>query len=99
MAFAASLPCLRTSRQRREVWLSYLSLLDRVPAGLDAVGDFLGGLAADEIDHAGPERARTNGARHQVGAVEAEGRARQQDLAFLLQRLVAVGFDIGELVG
>jgi len=32
-----------------------VSLFDRVPAGLDAIGDVLGGLAADEVDHAGPE--------------------------------------------
>ena len=56
-----------------------------------SVGDVLGGLAADEVDHAGPEGAGADLAGHQVRAVEAEGRGVDQDLALLLQRVVGIG--------
>jgi hypothetical protein len=45
------------------------------------VATSIGVRAAGKVDHAGPEGARTDRARHQVGAVEAEGGGVQQDLA------------------
>src|SRR5690606_12118206 len=50
------------------------ALLDRVPALLDVRCHVGGGLAADKVDHAGPEGAGADLAGHQVRAVEAEGR-------------------------
>ena len=55
-------------------------------------------LAADIVDHAGPEGACADLAGHQVGTVEAEGRGVRQDLALLLQRVVGVGILVHALV-
>ena len=60
-----------------------------------SVATSCGGLAADQVDHAGPEGAGADLAGHQVGAVEAEGRGVDQDLALLLQRVVGIGVRVG----
>ena len=54
-------------------------LLDCVPAGLDLVTNFLRRLAANEVNHAGPEAASTDSARHQIRTVKAERGCIEQD--------------------
>ena len=56
-----------------------------------SAGDILRRLAADQVDHAGPEGAGADLAWHQVGTVEAEGRGVGEDLALLPQRVVGIG--------
>ena len=72
-------------------------LLDGVPALLDVGRDVSGGLAADQVDHSGPEGAGADLARHQVRPVEAEGRGVDENLALFPQLVVGVGLGIGRL--
>ncbi|QTK79598.1 hypothetical protein AT6N2_C1924 [Agrobacterium tumefaciens] len=73
-------------------------LFQAVPGLLDIGRDLIGGFAADEIDHAGPECTGADLARHQVGPVKTEGRRRGQDFTLALHLLIGIGFDIHALV-
>ncbi len=54
-------------------------------------------LAADEVDHAGPEGTGADLAGHQVRAVEAEGGGGRQDLALLAGGVVDIGLLVHRL--